>query len=159
VPPQLIGRSAKALIEASVNKLFDRLRARLLGPASIPHGVSVSYRSEFSIPGLYEAAVVGDGLRGDKATLDNILEVAGKYIESARATAVAQTLQAVTSFLQNAAATGVKTDVETVLGGQLATVYKDVSAQRGGHSRYRTADGQEHRLFGRSVENQCQPGY
>ena len=59
--------------------------------------------------------------------LRTILDNANSYITSYQEATKAKVVTAVDSWLKNAALSGVKTDVETVLGGELAEVWGKVS--------------------------------
>lgn len=103
-----------------MDALFDKTKLRLLGPKAIDKKLYISYNREKSLPGLYEAAhVEGRGIP-DTEHLDQLMRTAANYLDSLRHKAKAQTVVAVHKWLNKP---DVKTDLATVLGGELADLY------------------------------------
>lgn len=122
-----LSAAATATIEAGVDDLFARLRVRLLGPGLADKSVVIAYLPELSIPGVFGAACRDGGVKPDDEVLAHLINVAGKYIDAVAVRTKAKVLHDVASFLGEAAAAGVKTDLETVLGGRLTETWRDVS--------------------------------
>jgi hypothetical protein len=76
---------------------------------------------------MYESAVEAENGSPSDQTLANLLEVVQNYIEAYRSVAKAKVLKEVQSFLEETERKAIKTDVETVLGGRLSEVWRDVS--------------------------------
>lgn len=123
---KLSGQDIK-LIQAAVDQLFDRAKARFLGPNVGPKRLYLGFVPNLSLPGLFNSAAAEERAVPDKDTLHTLMETAGSYLDSYRESAKAQVVQRVQSFLSDARASGVSTDAETVLGGELASVWKKVS--------------------------------
>lgn len=115
--------AAIKLIERAVDQLFDKAKARYLGPQSLPKRIYVGFRSEFSLPGIFHNASREERAIPDKKILDGLIQNAGNYLDAYRAQTKANVVKKVQAFLREAEAAGVDTDLPTVLGGQLADVW------------------------------------
>jgi len=100
----------------------------MLGPQSVDKRIAVAFDKTFSIPGLFLAASRDEDAKPDEGILKTLLGNVGNYIDSYREATKVKVTRAVDSWLQEAAMTGVKTDMETVLGGELATVWGKVTS-------------------------------
>lgn len=120
---RILPLAAIKLIERQVDKLFDRAKARYLGPQALPNRIYVGFRSEFSLPGIFHNASREERAIPDQKILQGLIQNAANYLDSYRHATKAQVVKKVQAFLQEAEAGGVKTDVATVLGGQLADVW------------------------------------
>jgi hypothetical protein len=116
--------AAIKLIEQKVDELFDRAASRYLGPQALPKTISAGFRLPHSLPGLYMAAAREEGAVPDKDMVTKLVRNAKNYLDAYRASTKAQVIKSVQTFLSEAVAGGVKTDVQTVLGGTLADVWK-----------------------------------
>ena len=118
-------------IHSAIDNLFDRAKVRVLGPQSVDKRLGISatiFNPTFSIPGIFTAASREEYIKSpDEAILKVLLGNVSNYIESYRAATKAKVTHAVDAFLQEAALSGVKTDLETVLGGQLTEVWGQVT--------------------------------
>jgi hypothetical protein len=133
VAKSAISKTARKAIETAVEALFERAKARLLGPdykkRAAWGGKSLVFTHDFTLPGLFTAASREEGVTTvNHDLLAGLVRIAESYVDAQKEKAKAQTVQAVQSFIQDAATKGVKTDVETVLGGQLADLYGKVHA-------------------------------
>mgnify|MGYP001564134682 CR=1 FL=1 len=127
--PITLGPTAQRLIGQAVDLLFDRLKARFLGPgAEKLYGKQLVFRfpAALSLTGLFETASRLEGVRPRDEVLRALLRVSGSYLDAQRERTKAQVAQRVSAFLTDAQRAGVKTDVETVLGGQLSQVFGEV---------------------------------
>lgn len=134
MPPsgQPLGAVAQQLVAQKVEDLFDRLKARFLGPKYLPVDkriIITGWAPELTLPGVFRAAAASEGVRADDHVEDTLAGIASRYLDAVRERTKAQVLQAVTTTLRQALSGGVKTDVQTVLGGQLSRVWADVSHQ------------------------------
>lgn len=121
--------TAVQAIHVAVDALFDRAKVRMLGPQSLPKKIVVQFSPTFSIPGLFTAASRDEYIKEpDVAILKTLLSNAGNYVESYREATKAKVTNAVASWLQEAAIKGVETDLETVLGGELTSVWGKVTS-------------------------------
>lgn len=111
-------------IHAAVDKTYDRVLARFLekqpGDKRI---IFTSNKPRITLPALYQAASREEGARPDEDMLAGLKKIAESYVEAQRARTKAQVVKAVQSWLSEAASGKVKTDVSTVLGGELAGVF------------------------------------
>jgi hypothetical protein len=114
-------------IHHAVDLLFDRLKGQLLGPDWIhprkDKNIFMSFKPHLSLPGIYTMSAQEEAAKPNQEVLDSLVHVADAYIESQRHATKAQVINAVTSFLTDATKKGIKTDLRTVLGGQLAGIY------------------------------------
>lgn len=120
-------RAAVKRIHGAIDSLFDRVKGRYLGPDWATQrgskGIVVGYRPELSLPGLYLAGVEEERTKPSADTLNALVQVADGYLEAQREVTKARVVRAIDSFLQEAATGKIKTNLETVLGGQLADVW------------------------------------
>lgn len=126
-------KATRTFIEAAVEDLFERAKARLLGPdpskrtALGGKSVMFSYHPHLTLGSLFEAATTGEGLRtANMDLLAGLLRISRSYLDAQKEKTKAMVIQNVQSFLQDAYTKGVKTDVVTVLGGQLAETWGKV---------------------------------
>ncbi len=124
-PGPVIGSTAIKLIRAAVDRAFDKAKARVLGPWSVPKQIAVGYNREWSLPGIFEQAAKEEGYIPDLQTLKQLLDIAGGYIDATRERTKTRVVHQVTSFLKDAHMSGVKTDLPTVLGGALQDVMNE----------------------------------
>jgi hypothetical protein len=83
----------------------------------------IGFKPRVTLPSLFGAASSSEGVKPDTSILNSLLEVARGFIDAQRERTKAQTVKAVQSWLHEAHAGGVDTDLETVLGGELAQVF------------------------------------
>lgn len=126
-PGPILGPKAVKAIEKAVDNTFDRAKARVLGAHAIAKRIGVGFAHELSLPGLFESAAREEGYKPDVPTLKQMLDIAGGYIDATRQRTKARVVKEVTAFLQEAHASGVKTDLPTVLGGKLQEVFADAA--------------------------------
>jgi hypothetical protein len=119
--------AAMKLIEAAVDQLFDKAKMRYLGPEALERmgakRIYASFKPQFSLPGIIHSAAREERAIPDQKVIQSLAANAGHYLDSYRSSAKAQVIKEVQSFLQQAEMAGVKTDLETVLGGKLADVW------------------------------------
>jgi hypothetical protein len=126
-PPNQLGPGAVRQIEKAVDHAFDRLKVRLLGPQSVSKRIYVGYTRQYSLPGLFEAASKEEGVAANLQALNQILKVAGGYVDSTRAKTKARVVREVQGFLQDAHKGGIDTDLKTVLEGKLTEVWSETA--------------------------------
>lgn len=126
-PGPIIGPSAVKVIEKAVELTFERAKARLLGPQAVSKRIAIGFLREMSLPGLFESAAREEGYKPDVATLTQLLKIASGYIDATKEQTKARVVKEVTAFLQDAHSQGVKTNLETVLGGKLTEVFADAA--------------------------------
>ena len=81
-----------------------------------------------SLTALYNMASKHEGVDPREEILRSLLKIAGGYLNAHREKAKARVVQAVQAALVDAQSAGVKTNLETVLGGQLADLMADIKA-------------------------------
>ncbi len=126
-----LSRVAVKAIETAVDDLFDRVTARYLGPEAAQRGdkrIYIGHRPDLTLQSLYQAAAREERTKGDPASVVSLVDTAKGYLDLSRQTAKMRIVRTVEAFLRNAEATGVKTDLNTVLGGQLADVWTSTAA-------------------------------
>jgi hypothetical protein len=122
-------KSAVKLIHAAVDKLFDRVKARFLGRDIGDKRIYIAVKPRVTLPELYETAAREEGVaRPDENVRAGIQRIAEGYIEAQRQVTKTRVEKAVASWLSQAYAQGVDTDVNTVLGGELASVFGKASS-------------------------------
>jgi hypothetical protein len=120
-----IGPGAIGKIHRAVDEVFDRVKVRVLGPQSVPKRIYVSHAQHYSIPGIFGAASKEEGVVPNLETLQQLLQVAGGYVDSLRERTKARVVREVQAALSEAHRGGVETDLPTVLGGRLSRVWSD----------------------------------
>lgn len=128
--PNILTALAIRLIQKQVDSLFEKARARLLGPAAVDKRLYFGIRGidpNYSLPGIFAAASQEEKTKPNADILRKLLSNAENYLDAYRSHAKARVVKAVDSWLQEAAISGVQTDVQTVLGGELADVWKTVT--------------------------------
>lgn len=115
-------------IQAAVDKVFDRAKARFLGTPPTDKRIVFFTKPRVNLPSLFTAAATEERAKADQTVLNKLLEIADGFIEAQRSSTKARVVKAVDDWLQQAHTLGVKTDVETVLGGELAEVWGQASA-------------------------------
>ena len=121
----VLGPAAQKAIHAAVDALFDRAKTRLLG---VPTGkrLEISFNPLYSLSGLFLAAGRQEGVEPREEILRSLQRIAGAYLDSSREKTKARVLQQVQAYMADAQNQGIKIDVKTVLGGQLADLWADV---------------------------------
>ena len=122
--------TAQNAISEALDIMFDKLKARLLGPgAGNLFGKQIVFRfpTELSLTGLYQAASQQEGMQPREEVMKGLLRIAGGYLDASREKTRAKLLHGVQQVLTDAQNRGVDTDVETVLQGKLTAVWRDMS--------------------------------
>jgi len=120
-----IGRAAVKAIHSAIEALFVRAKQRLLarrGPKQIRVSVSskpVGIRVDLSIPGLYHSSSEEEGFQGSNHIENSLSRVVEGYMDAHQELAKVQMVNAVQNWLHEAETKKIKTDLNTVLGGEL----------------------------------------
>jgi hypothetical protein len=133
MPKAPISKTHTKLIEIAVDALFERAKARLLGPnprkrtALGGKNLVFSFVPELTLGALFGAASKEEGVhQPNYDVLAGLLKIAESYLDAQKEKTKAQVVQSVHSFVRDATTKGEKVDVETVLGGQLAELWGKV---------------------------------
>lgn len=131
-PPRIrLSNTAEKLIDKAVERLFERIKARFLGADYVRRlggkHLGFSFIPELNVPSLFGAAAREEGVNPNEDLLGGLLKIAGSYLDAQKEKTKARTVHQVQAFLNDAARKGVRTDVETVLGGHMAKVFGDVT--------------------------------
>lgn len=119
-----LGRSAVKTVQSAVDDLFDRVKLRVLGPWAIDKRIAISAPAEFTLPGLYVASAMEAGSpKVDESLLKQLLAIPEAYLEAQREVTKARVVHTIDAFLKDAYAGGIKTDLETVMAGELAVLF------------------------------------
>ncbi|NDD54103.1 hypothetical protein EBZ39_09535 [bacterium] len=127
--PSVLNLFAIKMIEKQVEELFKKAKARFLGPSAVDKRFYFMLKIDpaLSLPGIFAAASQEERVKPDHQIIRKLLSHAENYIDAYESRAKAQVVKAVDSWIQDAAISGVQTDVKTVLGGELADVWKKVT--------------------------------
>lgn len=117
-------------ISKAVDSLYDRAKARFLGPRSYPRMKQLvfGFDPDLSVQGIYEKAAAMEGSSPDFRSLNALTKIAGSYLDASREKAKAKLVHNIQTFIERAEQAGEEVDVNTVLGGQLADVWGDVTS-------------------------------
>jgi len=122
--------TALKLIDKAVDLLFERAKARLLGPGAhkmyARKQLVLKLNPKDTLTGLYRQASQFEGMDPKENVMKGLLRIAGSYLDATKEKTKAKVQHSVQSFLTDAIAQGIKTDARTVLGGQLAELWGDV---------------------------------
>ncbi len=118
----------KAIYKAC-DRLFDRAKARFLSKPPIDKRIVINVKPpRESLTSLFTSASTEERAKADQTVQSKLIEIADGYIEAQRSVTKARVVKAVDDWLQQAHTLGVKTDVETILGGELAEVWGQATA-------------------------------
>ncbi len=128
--PTLLGKGAIKAIHSALDGLFDKLKAKFLGPKALGEKqIRFTYVRDMSLPGLYESGLIADGAKPNTDTLDSLLHVAGGYVDALRENAKSNVVHTIQSFIREAHQRDIQTDFRTILGGQLADIWAKTSTK------------------------------
>jgi hypothetical protein len=113
-------RAAIKKIHAAVDRVFDRAIQRFLARPPVDKRIYLAVKPRVTLASLFEAASTEERVRADKGILATLLDIAESFIDSQRHSTKAQVVKSVEAWLNKP---GVDTNVETVLGGELAGVF------------------------------------
>lgn len=128
MPRFFLGKSAVKLINKAVEAIFAKAKSRLFNrplPKEVAFSTKVGVKrsSELSLPGIFVQANIEQRNKPNKELLDSLERVAEGYLDAHQEATKARVVHAVDTFLRDAEQKGIKTDVATVLGGQLEKVF------------------------------------
>lgn len=122
-----LSKGGTRLISAAVDHLFDRIKGTMLGPDFISSRgdkrIFISHKPSLSLPGIYRQAAAEELTRPNETALHGLVKIAEGYLDAQRELTKARVLHAVNAWV----AKDGKADVETVLGGELAPIWKQMS--------------------------------
>jgi hypothetical protein len=127
-----LGAGATRVIEAEIDKVFDRVKTRYLGiSAANLQGkqIYISHSTDQTLPALYRDAARQEYTHPDLNQQEQLLRLASGYLETARAKAKSQIIAEITNFIRDADMRGIETDVKTALGGKLADLFGTVRSE------------------------------
>jgi hypothetical protein len=127
-PPSL-GRAAINVIYRAIDQVFDRIKARFLGPHAGPRQIGFIGKINpiLNLPGLFKISAIQEGATPDEQRISSLVGIAETYLDSQKERAKAQLVQAVDSFLQESHNAGRDIDFETVLNAKLVDTWKELS--------------------------------
>lgn len=128
MPSTALSRSTIKMIGLIIDKLYARAKHRYLGPQAGAKQIAVTYNPVYSLPGVFSAAASSEASFPDEKMIAMLTENVGNYLDAYRAQTKAKVVNKVQSFLTEAALQGIETDVETVLGGELAKVWSTTTS-------------------------------
>jgi hypothetical protein len=122
----VLTKRAVRAIQLAVDKLFDRVKARALGPDAVSRRgdkkIFVVHKPALTIPGIYKQAAAEEATKPNDRVMHSLVEVATSYLDAERERTKARTIHAVNAWL----ASNPDADARTVLEGELAGVAKQV---------------------------------
>jgi hypothetical protein len=124
-------------IDAAIEALFARMKARFLGKKPLPKEIRFSvtglekpiqHREDFSMPGLFDKAAEAEGMKPNPQLKNAMASSIEQYLDAHKELAKAKIKNTVQSFLSESELAKEKPDVAKVLGAQLKEVMQKVSA-------------------------------
>ena len=116
-------KSAVKKIGAAVDLVFDRVLAKFLERPPGDKRIVIGRRPRATLPSIFRTASEEERAPVNEHALNTLMQVAEGFVEAQRSRTKAHVVKAVASWLDEAHAGGVETDLETVLGGELALVF------------------------------------
>lgn len=135
MPKSPISKTARKAIELAVEALFERAKARLLGPdpkkgtALKGKGKNLlfSFVPQYTLGGLFIAGSNEEGATTiNHELLGGLMKISEAYLDAIKERTKAQMVQSVQSFIQDSSTKGEKTDVQAVLTEQLTDLWTKV---------------------------------
>jgi hypothetical protein len=126
-----LGKGAVRKINNAIDAIFDKAKVRMLGHDAVRgKRIMIGFQRDLSLPGIYEAGSLEEGVKPDLDVLQSLLDVAANYIEAARVRAKARVINEVEAAIANARHKGgmAREDFRDKVNVQLAEVWRDVSA-------------------------------
>ena len=115
-------------IHEIVDRTYDRAITRFLARPPVDKKLYIGVtKPRVTLPDLFRAASAEERAVADKNVLERLLDIAESYVEAQRHATKAKVVKAVEDWLGQAHTLGVKTDLETVLGGQLVDVWNQAT--------------------------------
>lgn len=126
-PVALSERTVKSIYRA-VDRLFDRLKARVLEREPGDKRIVIAVKPRATLGDLFVQAARLEGVkRPDETVLQGLVRVATGFVEAQREATKAHVVRAVEAWVNEARARGADADPKTVLGGELAQVFQRAS--------------------------------
>jgi uncharacterized protein YqgV (UPF0045/DUF77 family) len=124
MPRITLGKGAVKIIEDAVDGLFAKLKKRVLGGWMQDKKVKLQINPDLTLPALFRTASIEERNKPDEDLLNSLMRTANGYLDAQNASTRTQAVKAVESWLREAEAQGVDTDVETVLQGELNDIMR-----------------------------------
>ncbi len=119
----------RAAIDAEVDDLFDSLLTRLLGHGFTGKRLFIGFTHDFTLPGIFEAAVNEEGGRVDTELVSGIAAVAEDFINKHRAEAKASTKRRMQALLYDIDQGRLKPeDFASAAQGEMAELWSKVKS-------------------------------
>lgn len=131
-----ISKTGIKAIDAAINALFNRMKARFLGkkyePKAIRFSVTgfdkpVQYRPDLSMPDLFEEAARAEGFKPNRKLQEAVVGGIEQYLDAHQELAKAKVRNAVQTALSDAEAAQEDINIERVLKKELNVVMKKVT--------------------------------
>lgn len=126
-----LSKTAINAIGKAVDHIFDRAIARFLGPGATDKAgkeLAFKFQPNISLTSLFTQASKLEDAEPREEVLRSLIKIAQAYLNAQRERAKARISQEVQGFLVDAQTKGVKTDVQTVLGGKLSELMADIKS-------------------------------
>lgn len=119
-----LGKGAVSAIHNAIDRLFDRLKARVLGGAYTDKRVHVGVVPDLTLSGLFRQASVEERNRPNLDLRDSLLRNADGYIDAQRVATKTRAVHAIESALREAEHRDVDHNVDDALSMELTDVWK-----------------------------------
>lgn len=118
----VLGKGAVRAIHIAIDRLFDRLKRRVLGEGYVDKRIRLGVVPDLTLPSLFRQASVEERNRPNIDLMESLMRTAEGYLEAQRIATKTKTVHAVESFLREAEHRDEDIDFSTVLGGQLSSI-------------------------------------
>ena len=128
MPRYFLGKAAVKVIHKAIENIFEKAKVRLFNRPFPKHIVfnskaGVSVKPELTLPAIFIAASIEERNKPNLELMASLERIAEGYLDAHKEATKAKVVQTIDAFLRDAEHKNIKTDVVTVLGGQLEKVW------------------------------------
>ena len=116
-------KKAVKVIVGIIDRMFNRIKGRILGPSYAKGERNTGHRPALSLPGIYKAAAAEEGAKPNDRMLHSLATIAESYLDAQREATKAKVVHAVNSWV----AQDPDADVEDTLVDHLSPIWEQVT--------------------------------
>ncbi len=117
-------KKAVKVIVGVIDRMFNRIKGRILGPSYAKGERNTGHRPVLSLPGIYKAAAAEEGAKPNDRMLHSLATIAESYLDSQREVTKAKVVHAVNTWV----AEDPKADVARTLSEYLEPVWAQMTS-------------------------------
>ncbi len=120
---RMLTKKAVKAIVGIIDRMFNRIKGRVLGPSHAKGERNTGHRPALSLPGIYKAAAIEEGAKPNDRMANSLATIAASYLDAQREATKAKVVHAVNSWVGQ----DPDADVEDTLVDQLAPIWEQVT--------------------------------